>query len=68
MQEAIQSIIDKKFNVNVNYEWSFSESRSIDSFTHGYHRYPAKFIPQIVKKLIEEYTVSSFGKIPRDFI
>ena len=24
--------------------------------THGYHRYPAKFIPQIVHRLINEYT------------
>src|SRR5262249_49321907 len=25
------------------------------AFTHDYHRYPAKFIPQIVRKLIEDY-------------
>ena len=25
------------------------------ALTHAYHRYPAKFIPQIVKKLIDEY-------------
>ncbi|KAB2909131.1 MAG: site-specific DNA-methyltransferase [Ignavibacteriaceae bacterium] len=36
-------------------EWSFAGHRSIDSYTHGYHRYPAKFIPQIVSKLIETY-------------
>lgn len=56
MQQSTQSIIDEKFNVDVNYDWSFSGSRSIDNLTHGYHRYPAKFIPQIVKKLIETYT------------
>jgi DNA modification methylase len=36
--------------------WSFTGKRSTDNLTHGYHRYPAKFIPQIVKKLIETYT------------
>ena len=38
-------------------EWSFrGAGRSETSaFTHNYHRYPAKFIPQIVRKLIEDY-------------
>lgn len=38
--------------------WSFSEITRMDSsyLTHGYHRYPAKFIPNIVQKLINDYT------------
>jgi len=38
--------------------WSFSEKTRKDTayITHGYHRYPAKFIPQIVSRLIEKYT------------
>lgn len=38
-------------------DWSFRDvGRSqTTAFTHDYHRYPAKFIPQIVNKLIEEY-------------
>jgi DNA modification methylase len=48
--------IHNKFNVEVNDDWSFEASRSVEHLTHGYHRYPAKFIPQIVKKLIETYT------------
>lgn len=45
--------------LNANDDWSFrDESRSATSaLTHSYHRYPAKFIPQIVDKLIQEYTV-----------
>ena len=37
--------------------WSFRAiGRSqTHAFTHAYHRYPAKFIPQIVQKLIREY-------------
>lgn len=38
--------------------WSFREAgRSKTNYiSHGYHRYPAKFIPQIVKRLILDYT------------
>jgi len=38
-------------------DWSFREAGRIQTaaFTHSYHRYPAKFIPQIVRKLIESY-------------
>lgn len=38
-------------------EWSFRDATrpATNAFTHGYHRYPAKFIPQIVKKLVEKY-------------
>jgi DNA modification methylase len=38
--------------------WSFKDvNRSQTSYiSHGYHRYPAKFIPQIVRKLIKKYT------------
>ncbi|MDP4011956.1 MAG: DNA methyltransferase [Candidatus Roizmanbacteria bacterium] len=41
-------------------DWSFRDvGRSqTTAFTHDYHRYPAKFIPQIVKKLIGEYAPS----------
>ncbi|MFH1900407.1 MAG: DNA methyltransferase [Patescibacteria group bacterium] len=38
--------------------WSFSDKTRRDTayITHGYHRYPAKFIPQIVSRLIKQYT------------
>src|SRR3989344_3527901 len=38
-------------------EWSFRDAgrSQTTAFTHNYHRYPAKFIPQIVRKLIEDY-------------
>src|SRR3989344_5636622 len=41
-------------------EWSFRDvGRSqTTAFTHDYHRYPAKFIPQIVRKLIKDYAPS----------
>lgn len=43
-------------SVTVNPEWCFNNVRSVEQWTHGYHRYPAKFLPNLVKKLIEEYT------------
>jgi len=38
-------------------EWSFVGFKPSDTgkWTHDYHRYPAKFIPQLVEKLIDEY-------------
>jgi len=38
--------------------WSFVGYKPSDTgkWTHDYHRYPAKFIPQLVEKLIDEYT------------
>jgi DNA modification methylase len=46
--------VDRLFSRSrVDHRWSFSGDRSIDTWTHGYHRYPAKFIPQVVKKIIE---------------
>ncbi|MGJ1194604.1 DNA methyltransferase [Sphingobacterium siyangense] len=40
----------------VSSEWTFKNVRSVENWTHGYHRYPAKFLPNIVKKIIEENT------------
>ena len=39
-------------------KWSFyNVGRSeTNAFTHGYHRYPAKFIPHIVREFITRYT------------
>jgi len=41
----------------VDEDWSFVEYKPSDTskWTHNYHRYPAKFIPQLVEKLIDEY-------------
>ena len=38
--------------------WAFDKiGRSATLYaTHGYHRYPAKFIPQIVQKIINRYS------------
>jgi DNA modification methylase len=42
--------------IPVSPEWCFKNVRSTEQWTHGYHRYPAKFLPNLVKKIIEDYT------------
>src|SRR3989338_1820259 len=58
MPEAIVTTIQKQFRtIQPSEDWSFRDAgrSQTTAFTHDYHRYPAKFIPQIVKKLIEDY-------------
>lgn len=40
----------------INDTWTFKNVKSSGKWTHGYHRYPAKFLPNIVQKIIEEHT------------
>jgi len=42
-------------NIEVSHEWAFENVRSTEQWTHGYHRYPAKFLPNVVKKIIEDF-------------
>ena len=52
-----------------NKDWSFSDVKRGKTLyaTHGYHKYPAKFIPQLVRKVIVKYSrpgevvLDSFG-------
>ena len=45
-------------DIPISHDWAFSEAKRVDTtyITHGYHRYPAKFIPQLARRLIEEYS------------
>lgn len=50
--------LDRVFGKSpVDSNWSFADATTTKTnyLTHGYHRYPAKFIPQIVQKLIGMY-------------
>ena len=53
MEEELITLFD---NSTVDETWCFKNVRSIEQWTHGYHRYPAKFLPNVVKKLIEDFT------------
>ena len=46
-------------NIPENREWAFESVRSTEQWTHGYHRYPAKFLPDVVRRIIEEYANGS---------
>lgn len=52
--KEILHIFGKK---KIDKDWSFVGYKLSDTgkWTHDYHRYPAKFIPQLVERLIDEY-------------
>ncbi len=52
------STIELFKKIKIEKSWSFSDKTRKETayITHGYHRYPAKFIPQIVSRLAEKYT------------
>jgi len=54
-KDEIKKVFSK---IKIDHSWSFADKTRKDTayITHGYHRYPAKFIPQIVSRLIEKYT------------
>ena len=53
-----QNIIKQFEKIEIDPSWAFSDKTRKDTayITHGYHRYPAIFIPQIVSRLVEKYT------------
>ncbi|TFF67925.1 hypothetical protein EU520_01070, partial [Candidatus Thorarchaeota archaeon] len=50
-------------------EWDFADCSRSDTnkWTHGYHRYPAKFIPQIVEKLFDIYITTETAHVADPF-
>lgn len=41
-------------NNEVNQDWAFCSIRSTEQLTHGYHCYPAQFLPNVVKMIVED--------------
>lgn len=60
-EPSSNKIIEYFSNLPYDESWSFSSltQRHTTYITHSYHRYPAKFIPQLARRLIEEYTMPS---------
>ena len=54
---APEDIIELFQSTTIEKDWSFIEYKPSDTskLTHCYHRYPAKFIPQLVERLMDEY-------------
>jgi len=55
--KSSEEIINEFSKKSIDEDWSFAKYKPSDTskWTHGYHRYPAKFIPQLVERLIDEY-------------
>ncbi len=55
---------------DIDEDWSFAGFKPSDTgkWTHCYHRYPAKFIPQLVEKLIDEYIANEDAHINDPFM
>jgi tRNA G10 N-methylase Trm11 len=64
-EEILKLFSDK----DIDKVWSFIEYKPSDTskWTHGYHRYPAKFIPQLVERLCDEYIHSDDAHINDPF-
>lgn len=45
-------------NISVDDSWSFDHltKKETNYASHGYHKYPAKFIPQLVSRLLKRYS------------
>ncbi|XGB38612.1 MAG: site-specific DNA-methyltransferase [Cyanobacteria bacterium LVE1205-1] len=65
-----QEIIHLFNTKEVDESWSFVEYKPSDTgkWTHGYHRYPAKFIPQLVERLFDEYISHTDAQINDPFM
>jgi len=54
----------------IDKDWSLCEIPRTETskWTHNYHRYPAKFIPQLVEKLMDEYVMNVNSHINDPFM
>lgn len=54
-----EQISDLFKKIRISADWSFEDTTpsQTSKLTHRYHRYPAKFIPQLVEKLMDEYLI-----------
>ena len=58
LADSIASVLEQFTELTPDPEWAFAHlTQAQTSYTtHGYHRYPAKFIPQLAARLIEDYS------------
>jgi SOS regulatory protein LexA len=46
---------DKGFHRRIDYSWDFKGAKT-KSYSHGFHTYPAMFIPQVARRLLQAYS------------
>lgn len=54
-QIEIEKISDNKFVRKIDYSWDFKGEKT-KPYTHGIHSYPAMFIPQVARRLLQKYS------------
>jgi len=50
-----ESARDERFSRRIDYSWDY-RGENTKTFTHGIHSYPAMFIPQVARRLLETYS------------
>ncbi len=55
---SADAIMERFHSLHPDLSWSFAglTQRQTNYATHGYHRYPAKFIPQLVARLLADFS------------
>jgi DNA modification methylase len=58
INNSASQVLDYFSQIEFDESWTFEGCTTKDTkyITHGYHRYPAKFIPQLASRLINELT------------
>lgn len=55
-QETVEGVIpETNLKRRVDYSWNY-EGEKTKSYTHGLHSYPAMFIPQVARRLLQTYS------------
>ena len=50
-----EKVSDTKFQRRIDYSWDFNGAKT-KPYTHGFHTYPAMFIPQVARRLLLSYS------------
>ena len=55
LENKKEKATDSKYQRKIDYSWDFNGEKT-KSHTHGLHNYPAMFIPQVAKRLLQTYS------------
>ena len=50
-----EKVNDEKYVRRIDYSWDY-KGENTKTYTHGIHAYPAMFIPQVARRLLENYS------------
>ncbi len=50
-----EKVNDEKYVRRIDYSWDY-KGENTKTYTHGIHTYPAMFIPQVARRLLENYS------------